>query len=322
VIAIPVCRYHRAMTDRPSARAGTLATALMARLDDTHRAAQADAAAAAGDLESALRGAVERAHTAWPALPLGDEDFVGHLAAHLPAELSPADGVASCNAPDLYLACSCAHRVPGAAAAFQARYLDHLGALLHSLAPEPALVEEVRQVVGEKLLVGGAGVPPHIGAYSGRGSLLNWVRVVATRAALDLLRAAAARAGDRHDSQAVDEAVARDARDPELDFIKGRYRDEFKRAIQEALAALPAEQRNLLKLHLLDGLSIDELGRLFRLHRATAARRLVAARAAVLDGTRALLRERLRLSPSEFDSLAEEVRSQIDLSLSGILGEA
>ena len=291
-------------------------TAFLERLADAQRAALDD-----DSIGAALDVALDVARAEWPGLPLADDTFFAALARHLPAELSCVEGVAGYNAPDLFLATACAGRVPGAAEAFSARYLHNVPALIRGVTTDPAIADEVRQVLGEKLLVGVAGGAPRISDYAGRGALLNWVRVAATRAALDLVRANAARAGDAREPEAIDEAVAASARDPELDFIRGRYRDDFKRAMEDALRALPIEQRNLLRMHLLEGLSIDEIGALFRLHRATAARRLVTARAAVLDGTRALLRERLRLSPSEFDSIADQVRSQLDLSLSGILKE-
>jgi RNA polymerase sigma-70 factor (ECF subfamily) len=146
------------------------------------------------------------------------------------------------------------------------------------------------------------------------------VRTVAVRAALDLVRASGAKR--RRVDQVVEQITADAVRDPELDHIKRRYQADFTRAIKDALGALSVEQRTWLKLHLLDGLTIDELAGLYRLHRATAARRLVAARAAVLEGTRARLRERLQLTKSQFDDLAELLRSQLDISLSAILRRA
>jgi RNA polymerase sigma-70 factor (ECF subfamily) len=258
-----------------------------------------------------LEAALAAARSAWPRLALTDDAFLAHLEARLDDETRVED----LNVPDLFLACACVHRVEGAADAFAARYLANPGGYLRGVTTDAATVDDVRQIVSEKLLVGDGDAGPRIADYSGRGSLLNWVRTVVVRAALDLVRA-----GRRHRGDQVVEQIKADAtRDPELEHIKQRYQGDFTRALQDALGALSAEQRTWLKLHLLDGLTIDELAGLYRIHRATAARRLVAARTAVLEGTRARLRERLQLTKSQFDDLAQVLRSQLDISLSAIL---
>ena len=55
--------------------------------------------------------------------------------------------------------------------------------------------------------------------------------------------------------------------------------------------------------------------------RSTIKRRLAACREALLDHTRALLREKLGLSPESFESLARLVASQLHLSISRLLKE-
>jgi len=107
--------------------------------------------------------------------------------------------------------------------------------------------------------------------------------------------------------------------DLELDYLKGRYQAEFKQAVEDAIATLPAEQLKILRLHYTDGLSIDRIGALLNVHRATAARWIRAASDAVRDETRRRLHERLRLSAGELDSLARLVQSQLHLSLSRLL---
>ncbi|MFY0535383.1 hypothetical protein [Nannocystis pusilla] len=53
------------------------------------------------------------------------------------------------------------------------------------------------------------------------------------------------------------------------------------------MAELDEQARNLLRQHLLDGLSIDQIAGLQRVHRATAARRLVRVREDLAQRTRA-----------------------------------
>ena len=86
-------------------------------------------------------------------------------------------------------------------------------------------------------------------------------------------------------------------------------------AVQQ-LRELAPEQRNVLRMSLVEGLSVDELAPVFGVHRATAARLLQRARDAVSEGTKRRLTERLSLETSELESILRLVRSQLDLSIS------
>jgi hypothetical protein len=59
----------------------------------------------------------------------------------------------------------------------------------------------------------------------------------------------------------------------------------------------------------------------FRVDRSTAARRLVAARQAVFDETKRLLREQLPMATSEFASLARALHEHMNLSLETLLAD-
>src|SRR5437773_409477 len=67
------------------------------------------------------------------------------------------------------------------------------------------------------------------------------------------------------------------AADPELAFLKLQHRQDFKEAFGEAMATLDQRQKNVLLMNLVQGLSIDEVGRVYSVHRATAARWVSAA---------------------------------------------
>src|SRR5262249_39658610 len=95
---------------------------------------------------------------------------------------------------------------------------------------------------------------------------------------------------------------------------------EVKDAFKEAFAALSAAQRNLLRLYYLDGLTIDEIAAIKRIHRATVARRIAHCREQVATHTHQALVERLGISSSQVDSLMRLVRSHLDLSLDRWLG--
>lgn len=201
--------------------------------------------------------------------------------------------------------------------AFEARCGVAISRAIAASGASPAERDDLGQVVRQRLLVAPAtGGAPRISTYSARGSLVSWVRVVAVRETARMLpRARRERTGDDD----LESVMARDD-DPEIGYLKRLYRGEFKRAFRAAIEALGDRERVLLAQHVLDDLSIDQIAALHRVHRATAARWLQAARAAVLDGTQRELIRRLRLSRTELASVMRLIESQLEVSLPRLLG--
>lgn len=268
------------------------------------------------DMGARLARLLAEGRAAWPDLEVSTDDYLRYLAARMPQDETIPTALSAVHGADLYLACACALGVPGAIAAFERRLLTHLPAFVGHLNSAPEFADEVGQLLREKLFVAPKGAAPKIADYSGRGALASWVRVAALRTALSLRRSQNAQRIVGQPSETDDDTPNLPMRrDPEMDYIKDRYRREFKIAFHEAFGTLSVEQRNVLRLHYVDGLNIDRIGAMFRVHRSTVARWLSASCAQVLDETRRLLRERLSLSPTEFDSLAGMIRSQLDLSI-------
>jgi RNA polymerase sigma-70 factor (ECF subfamily) len=143
------------------------------------------------------------------------------------------------------------------------------------------------------------------------------VRVAATRDLIHMVQRdkREIRVGD--DQQILDLLVP--AHDPELRYIGAMYHDAMTAAVRSAFAALETRERRLLRLAMLDGLTIDDLGKLHGVHRATAARWLADARERVLELTRAQLTEVLGASASEVDSIVRLVHSRVEVSLDRLL---
>lgn len=215
---------------------------------------------------------------------------------------------------DLRLARAAAHGEPAAIAGVEALLAD-LGPAVRRIDGSPAFADEVRQAARVRLLVADGGAP-RIAGYAGRGPLRAWLQVAAARIAIDLKRARrAAPASD----DLLGELVAREP-DPELRHLKELYRAEFREALSAALAALPERARAVLRLHHVDGLRLAEIGRLYQVHESTVSRWVTQAAEAVAGDARARLVARLALSPSNVDSIARLVRSQLDLSIARLLG--
>jgi len=109
--------------------------------------------------------------------------------------------------------------------------------------------------------------------------------------------------------------VASPQSDQETSYAQDRYRDAFRTAFSAALLSLDDRDKNLLRQHYLDGLTLDRLGVLYRTHRATAARWLAAAKQQLLDRTRSHLMGQLRVPLADCDSIIRLVKSQFDLTV-------
>lgn len=265
------------------------------------------------DLEAALAATIARARDAWKDVAVSDERFADFLGGRVPpSELEAA------RAPDLWAACACGTGDGRAIAAVEARYFPDVDAALGKMGLSADRIGEVKQGLRHLLFVGdpGAGTAPRITEYRGTGDLRAWLRVTAMRAALKLLRK---ENRETPTDDALLEARAHED-DPELAYMKAAYRASFKTAFQEALESLHARERTLLKQQIVDGLGIDELGALYQVHRATAARWVQSAREKLLTRTRRTFMLNARISSDECESIMRMVRSQLDVSLHRRLG--
>lgn len=90
--------------------------------------------------------------------------------------------------------------------------------------------------------------------------------------------------------------------------------------MSEALAGAGARDRLILHLHLCGRVTVESIGKMYGVSQSTASRWLADARGAVSEEVTRRLRERLGLGPSELRSLAGLVASQLELSMSRLLG--
>jgi len=228
------------------------------------------------------------------------------------------DVLARMHAVQLHLGLACRLGHAPAIAIFERDHIASLGGAIGRVDSSPAFVEEIKQRVRTKLLVADDDGPPKLAHYTGQGDLGTWVRVVAVREALSSMRA------ERRHALADDDELLRieaSATGPELGALKQQYREQFAAAFATALGELEPAERNLLRLHYLHGLSIDELGGLLRIHRSSAARRIVKTRETLLAGTRRSLQAKLSLGRRDFDQLMGLVASRLDLSIERFLVE-
>lgn len=275
--------------------------------------ARAGGAAAGGEpaaLESALASVVQGVRERWPDLPIPAQEFVGYIAERLPSDGDPLAALRALHVGDLYLACGCARGEAWALAAFERDQLSQVDLFIAKAHPGAGFAEEVKQQLRARLLVREGGAAPRIAGYSGQGPLGGWLRISASRAAIDLRRA-------QKDGplEARPLAEAATVTDPELAYLKKHYRGALEEALRATLASLSPREGNILRLHFFEGLAGPAIATLYRVTDRTARRWIVEARDRILKETRARLGERLEMSASQLDTLMGLVQSQIDLSI-------
>jgi RNA polymerase sigma-70 factor (ECF subfamily) len=275
------------------------------------------------DLDRRLWGLVAEGRAAWPDFQVPARELVEFVARQLTPDLADAalDGL---RPADLYLACACSKGSSPAIAAFDRDYMREVDIALARMRIGPPRLNDVKQLVRQRLFVGGgtAGAPTSAGKineYGGRGDLRRWVRSVAVRTCLNELRK-----GKREvlvdDDQLIAQHTVSTADDPEVEYMKRTYANEFKASFAEALGQLGAREQTLLRYHHVDGLNIDEIGAIYRVHRVTAFRWIEKAKEQLVKATLEHLRARLKLPSAELDSVLRMIRSQIHLSLVRHLG--
>jgi RNA polymerase sigma-70 factor (ECF subfamily) len=271
-----------------------------------------DATSPSSASTDAARLRFARCRAAWPQFDLALEAFDRYFEHHVGSEGPPAEAYAA----DLYLACACALGRKEALAAFESTYSADMQRAVASIDSSHAFIEETMQVLRERLFVHKDGRPGKIAEYAGRASLRTWLTAIAVRSAISLRRRKGAHA---HQAFAHENDKCLVERGPEQEYLLTRYKDAFENAVRIALARLPAKQRMLLRLNMVDGMSVDKLGIAYRVSRATAARWLANARRALLEQARAELCAKLGIASAELDSLAADIRSRIDVSVLRLL---
>lgn len=215
---------------------------------------------------------------------------------------------------DLFLACACAHGDPAGLAHLERAYLARIPQYVARIGFPVDRVEELRQNLRIKLLVGDEA---RIRAYSGRGALGAWLRVLAVRLALDELRGLDV---DMDGDPGALERLVADSDGPEIGAIRGQLQLPFTKAFEATLAELSPRDKTLLRMHFLDGLNVDAIGTIFHVHRATAARWLVLIRRSVLEGIRRRLGLDIRPTSSGIRSVVTALRYDFDVSIERVLG--
>ena len=254
----------------------------------------------------------QAAATQWPEIGLDAVAFDEYV-----RQRTVAAGSAPAHTPEqiaaLFLCCACVRGDQAACRAFQQTYLSAIRRAIARIEPDRNFVDEVTALVLDKLLVG---PEPRVARFSGRGELSAWLKVVASRAAID----AKPRRGGNDEEPLPSTAELVMSMSPESMVLTRNHAQNITDALQGAAARLNPKEREILRLHYADGLNIDEIGALHGVHRATVARWLQRARASIDSGVREELQAKHGLGASEVTSLIHGASGLLQETLRGLLG--
>jgi len=268
-------------------------------------------------LEEKLGQVIELARKTWPGATVDLHQFVAQLARRMIPGKRVDEWLANVHSADLYLCCGCASGDSQSIATFEQAVLPQVVPAIAGIDSSPTFVAEAKQQVRQKLFVSADGRPPKISEYAGFGPLAHWLRAVALRTALNLRRA-----HNREETLASDDQLLElpaQVNDLELEYLKERYRKDFTEAFRKAVSMLSPQERNVLRLHFVDGLSLTQVGSAYQADKSTVSRWIAKSRLILLQRTREELSNRLRLDTKELDSLMHLVNSQLDVSISTVL---
>jgi RNA polymerase sigma-70 factor (ECF subfamily) len=246
------------------------------------------------------------ARATWPGVVLSDDDLAAHLATKVQANPDVQNGL---RMPELFLACACARRDPAAIAHFEAAYFAEVDLTYRRFDALPATLDDVRQRVRALLFFSD---PPAVAGYSGTGQLRSWLRATVLHL---LVNISTREARERPTEAAFFDAVVDSSPDVEAAYLKEACRVEFEQAFCAALESLEPRDRALLRYAFADGSTVDQIGAVYRVHRATAARWVAAARDLLVERTRAELMKRLRVGETEAGSIVRAALSRMGGSL-------
>lgn len=262
---------------------------------------------------------VASARLRWAPIEVDDLAFVRFVAHRIPE--SSADLIESLNAlhtDALYLTCACAQGNEAAITRFELNFFEVARPTLLRIDQSGALYDDAMQTMRERLFVAAPGGRAKVVDYMGRGPLRSWVRAVAVRIGLDLSRKEKSEQARRENEDILD-ALPDSTEDPELAYLREHYGEALRESLAAALHGLPAQDRGVLRCHYVDQLNIEQIGRIFQVHKTTAHRRLLKARAALIESTRTRMKRSLGVATQEIDSVMRLVDNDLNLSLRRLL---
>jgi RNA polymerase sigma-70 factor (ECF subfamily) len=264
-------------------------------------------------MDTLWRTAFERGGQSWPRVALHYEGFCERL-----KQLGHPEGSLPEHVDAVYVCAASALGDDAACRAIEERHFPALRSSVARVDGRKDFLDEVLQLLRVHLFSGPA---PKIVSYTGRGPLHRWLRTAAMRIAFRQKKSRGVQVASMPDTPelaAAPTVISR--RDGTEEPFQAAYARAFERALQEAFRELGGRERAVLRLHFAEGMNIDEIGRVYAVHRTTVARWLAGYREGLARGIRDRLEAQFgQLAQDEFDSLFRLVYEQLDLSVTALL---
>lgn len=260
------------------------------------------------ELARAVLGRLADARAAYPDVVVDDAEFVAHVG----AKLAGAD-LDALRTRELFLACGCLRRDPAAIAHVERETFGELAAAHRRFPNANIQLDDLVQRMREKLFFAAT---PAIGAYAGTGALRGWVRASVLNLLLNVVQRETRE--EPTDAELFDVVIGSDP-SAENAYVKLACRSELEAALATAMRSLDDRERALLRHAFVDGRTVDEVGVVYGVHRATAARWVASARTKLVERTLADLTHRLGVSETEAHSIVAAGLSGVGSMLLGRL---
>jgi len=267
-------------------------------------------------LPDALDAAIESAHReAREALPDVDVELA-RFAAEVRRRVKPLDAAvfATLCTKDLYLAIACFDGNEAAATRLERDYFIEADIAARKVRGSDDQAAEMKSVLRKLLFTADGDRRAGLADFTGRGDMRGYLKVICTR---ELIRVV----NKQRKEEPIDSMLERleVERAPELSLLRAKHGADIAAAMRAALERLDERERALLRYSLVDGWTVDQIGEVYKVHRATAARWVAAARDSLGGLIRSEVAKRLSIDEVEVDSLIALVRSRIDVSLERVL---
>ncbi|HEY0428814.1 MAG TPA: sigma-70 family RNA polymerase sigma factor [Pyrinomonadaceae bacterium] len=161
--------------------------------------------------------------------------------------------------------------------------------------------------------------------YSGRGSLAGWLRAVTNQLAIDQFRKESKfvqieeirefeNLANESSEKTDNSSVVSHAENPEEILTEKRTSKDVSEALKQAIDALEAEDKLILKLYYFDDLKLKDIGNALGFHEATASRKLVRVQSEIRKSVEKILRTQHGWSEPEVKRYLAETASKLGIS--------
>ena len=219
------------------------------------------------------------------------------------------------DAAEVYLFVAWQHNGDAAIAAFTAKHRNLIRSVATRLGLNQNDCNDIESVLMQRLFVGDGTQPGRFASYVGRGQLGGLVRVAATRLALTMVANKDRNAVELPAASPVDERGTADK------LAKVELQALLRLALEQSAGALVERQRAILRMHYVKQASIDDIAAVYRVHRATAARWLLDARAVLVETAREKFLLGAALQQQDLVEVASLLESQLSMTWSRLFIE-